>query len=98
MEDGKHVEYRVREIKRYIVTRHEVNVSGGKEVTGSTSDVGSGQFDNYDTAYQVAYAMASFEHNQLGYDLSDERIQYPKKAGYCSREQTLREGQLTLRD
>lgn len=79
MEDGKHVEYRVREIKRYIVTRHETNVVDGKEVTGSTSDVGSGQFDNFDTAYQVAYAMASFEHGQLGYDLGDERIQYPKR-------------------
>lgn len=79
MEDGKHVEYRVREIKRYIVTRHETNVSGGKEVTGSTSDVGSGQFDNFDTAYQVGCALAAFEHGQLGYGLDDNRIQYPKR-------------------
>lgn len=79
MEDGKHVEYRVREIKRYIVTRHETNVAGGKEVTGSSSDVGSGQFDNFDTAYQVGYALAAFEHGQLGYDLDDKRIKYPSR-------------------
>lgn len=84
MIDGKHIEYRVREIKRYIVTRHELTVSKGAETSGSTSNVGSGQFDNYDTAYQVAYAMASFEHQQLGYDLDDERIQYPKRDGQQS--------------
>lgn len=77
MKDGKHVEYRVREIKRYIVTRHEMTVTNGEETCGQTSNVGSGQFDSYDTAYQVGYALASFEHGQLGYDLGDERIQYP---------------------
>lgn len=84
MIDGKHVEYRVREIKRYIVTRHEVTVSNGFRTSVGTSNVGSGQFDNYDTAYQVAYAMASFEHGQLGYDLDDERIKYPQRDGHQS--------------
>ena len=75
---GKHVEYRVREIKRYLVTRHEQNVSAkGVIVTGSNRQIGS-EYDNYEMAYAVGYALAAKEHDDLGYDLEDERIQYPQ--------------------
>jgi hypothetical protein len=67
------VEYRVREIKRYIVTRHEDN--GG--VVGSNREVGS-HYDNADTAYEVAYALCKAEHERLGYPLDDMRIIYPE--------------------
>lgn len=65
------VEYRVRPITRYIVTRH---VDTGN--TGSTTE--RGQFDNYQTAYDVAYAMCKLEHDMEGSEPDDERFQYPK--------------------
>ena len=69
------IEYRVREIKRYSVTRfhHEVNErgeSGGVE--------GKGEYDNADTAYEVAHALCKADHERLGYPLGDERILYPR--------------------
>jgi hypothetical protein len=66
------VEYKVREIKRYIVTRYEESDCGG---AGSSST--RGEFDNFDTAYHVGYAMAKLEHEKLGYPIDDMRIQYP---------------------
>jgi hypothetical protein len=65
------VEYKVREVKRYIVTRYEED---GK----SASSGQRGEFDNFDTAYQVGYAMAKLEHEQLGYPPGDMRVIYPE--------------------
>lgn len=31
-----------------------------------------------DIALEVGYAMAKHDHLRLGYDIADERIQYPK--------------------
>jgi hypothetical protein len=77
MKPGLNVEYRVREIKRYTVTRHETQVSDdGTEACGSNRQIGS-HYDNFETAYAVGYALCSKEHNDLGYDLSDDRIRYP---------------------
>lgn len=77
---GKNVEYRVREIKRYTVTRHQhtVEMVRGElaETCGSTRQVGSG-YDNFETAYAVAYALCQKEHQDLGYPIDDRRIQYP---------------------
>lgn len=64
------VEYRVRPTVRYTVTRyHKDDKSGGCETRG--------EFDNFETAYAVGYALAKHEHDQLGYPISDERIKYP---------------------
>ncbi len=83
MTPGKHVEYRVREIKRYTVTRHETHVDEqGRESCGSSTQVGS-HYDNYETAHAVAYALCAKEHGDLGYDLGDERIQYPRDPQPC---------------
>jgi len=77
MKPGLNVEYRVREIKRYTVTRHETQVSDdGAEARGSNRQIGS-HYDNFDTAYAVGYALCSKEHADLGYPPADERIQYP---------------------
>lgn len=77
MKPGLNVEYRVREIKRYTVTRHETHVSkNGDETSGSNRQIGS-HYDNFDTAYAVGYALCSKEHADLGYEPGDERIQYP---------------------
>jgi len=80
---GKHVEYQVREVKRYIVTRYENEVTQrdidtDSEASGKSSIQGSGEYPNWDMAYQVGYALARLEHEQLGYDLGDMRIKYPQ--------------------
>jgi hypothetical protein len=67
------VEYRVRETKRFQVTRH-FETEGGH--TGGTSQ--KGEYDNAEVAYEVAYALCRAEHEQLGYPPGDERVQYPK--------------------
>ena len=70
------IEYRVRPVTRYIVTRYKCLTDG---VTNSPSiSEQHGEFDNFETAYAVAYALCSKEHSDLGWPLGDERIQYPK--------------------
>lgn len=65
------VEYRVRPVTRYIVTRyHESENTGGSEFKG--------EFDSHQVAYAVGYALAQEEHLRLGYPLGDERIMYPE--------------------
>lgn len=65
------IEYRVRPVTRYIVTRFESNERGqGSEAYG--------EFDNHDTAYSVSYSLAKAEHQRLGWPPGDERIKYPE--------------------
>ena len=71
------IEYRVREVKRYIVTRYGIGLGKGGCLQSSTH----GEFDNWDTAYQVGYALCKKEHDDLGYPPGDERIQYPDSHG-----------------
>lgn len=66
------VEYRVRQVTRFIVTRHHENGDGK---TGGTDQ--KGEFDNMDMAYEVALALCKDEHQRLGYPVGDERIKYP---------------------
>jgi hypothetical protein len=74
MPDLTKVEYRVREIKRYAVTRyHQAGDSAGVESGVETK----GEYASATTAYDVAYALAKHEHYQLGWPIDDERIQYP---------------------
>lgn len=74
---GKNVEFRVKEIKRYIVTQHTHTVAGnGDETCGENRMIG--EYGNYEVAYSVGYALAKAEHERLGYALDDPRIQYPK--------------------
>lgn len=69
---AKFIEYRVRPVTRYIVTRfwNEDGVVGGSSQHG--------EFDNHTTAYAVAYALCKQEHERLGWPLDDERIKYPE--------------------
>lgn len=69
------IEYRVRPVTRYIVTKFEGLESEGGQVAGSSSTCG--EFENWPTAYEVAYALCRADHNRLGYPPSDERIMYP---------------------
>lgn len=77
---GLNVQYRVRPITRYVVTRYEseITASGmGKGSAGCSNHMGA-EYDNYDVAFQVAYALAKAEHERLGYAPGDMRIQYPQ--------------------
>lgn len=77
---GVNVQYRVREVKRFIVTRyewHEVHGDGGTGSGPSGSQQLTGEYPNWDTAYAVGHALCKAEHERLGYPIDDMRIQYP---------------------
>lgn len=69
------IEYRVKAVIRYIVTRHEDD--------GANSNVRQigGEHDNGEVAYQVGYALARREAETQGYGPGDDRIQYPELPG-----------------
>jgi hypothetical protein len=66
------LEYRVKEVTRYIVTRFTQN-EGQTERTVETR----GEYDNDLVAHEVAYALCKNEHHALGWPFGDERIKYP---------------------
>jgi hypothetical protein len=68
------VEYRVRPVTRYVVTRWHESDEG--RTGGSES---KGEYDSFEMAYEVAYALAKDEHDRLGYPPGDERVRYPNK-------------------
>lgn len=75
MATNKKIEYRVREVTRFIVTRYEEEEGiNGKCSAGSST---LGEYTSEDTAYAVGYALAKEEHRRLGWPIGDERIQYP---------------------
>jgi hypothetical protein len=66
------VEYRVRPITRFVVTRyHEEERGAGCETKG--------EYDNANVAFEVGYALCKAEHERLGWPVGDERIQYPMR-------------------
>lgn len=66
------IEYRVKPVTRYVITRfHRLGHSAGSE--------SKGEFDNADVAYDVGYALCRAEHETLGWPPGDERIQYPRR-------------------
>lgn len=70
-EDIEKIEYKIRKVERYIVTRYEAaERKAGSQVFG--------EFDRADTAYEVAYALCRAEHDRLEWALDDERIRYPE--------------------
>lgn len=67
-------QYKVRPITRYLVTSFHRS-EDGKSCDGR----GHGEFENPDTAYQVAYALCRQKHEELGYAPGDMRILYPEQ-------------------
>lgn len=67
---SKKVEYRVRPVTRYVVTRYEECLNAGWLST-------KGIYDNGEIAYQVAYALCQSEHNASGEPLGSENFVYP---------------------
>ena len=84
----KKIEYRVRPVTRYIVTRWEGECDPTGDVRGMNSVVQHGGFDNHATAYAVAYALCKQEHDALGWPIGDERIKYPSSHPDCRDAQT----------
>lgn len=72
---SEEVEYRVRPVTRYVVTRFHRQSSGNQASGGCEA---MGEFDNSETAYAVGYALAKQEHARLGYPPGDMRIKYPE--------------------
>lgn len=71
MTDPMLIEYRVKTVTRYIVTRHVSEQNGG-----STEQ--RGEYHNAELAYNVAYALAKDEHERRGWKPGDLRMRYPK--------------------
>ena len=71
---GKYVQYQVREIPRYIVTRYEAS----ENQCGSEQ---KGEYDNELVAYEVAYALCKAEHDAAGTPPDDVGFAYPKRPG-----------------
>lgn len=69
------VEYRVRPVTRYIVTRFETKVGGASHVEER------GEYGNEYVAYEVGTALCKAEHDRLGWPVGDERICYPAPWG-----------------
>lgn len=67
------IEYRVRPVTRYVVTRyHQDRANGGAVET-------CGEFENEDKAYEVGAALAFKEREDLGWPPGDERMIFPDK-------------------
>lgn len=64
------IEYRVRPVTRYVVTRYEnFENQGGVRTLG--------EYDNEYIAQEVGYALCKAEHERLGWAPGDMRIKYP---------------------
>jgi len=70
------IEYKVRPVTRYVVTRFEGQTSNadGSCKCGSSTH---GEFDNSETAYAVAYALCRLEHEKSGEPLDSMNFIYP---------------------
>lgn len=86
------IEYRVREVTRYYITRFEDDGKGSAGVSTL------GEYSNPDTAYEVGYALCKAEHERLGFPLGDERIQYPRHPNEPSHEPCEVKGHLTAQE
>jgi hypothetical protein len=65
------IEYKVRPVTRYIVTKYEESDNGG-----SCSQ--QGEYNNGESAYLVAYALAQADARRLGLPPGDETVMFPE--------------------
>lgn len=72
----KTVEYRVRPVTRYIVTRYTCErFENGNENSGSCET--KGEFDSKEVAYHVGYALAKDEADRLGLEPGAMGVIFP---------------------
>ena len=76
------IEYRVKRVERFIVTRHEESDS---ETTGSTRQIGN-EYDGFEVAYEVAYALARADQDRLGLPPGDMGVIFPSRSLEEARE------------
>lgn len=69
------IEYRIRAVERYIVTRFEEDT----EFRNAGSRQIGGEHDNAEVAYQVAYALARKEQEDLGLPPGDMGVIFPER-------------------
>lgn len=69
------VEYKVRAVTRFILTRYE-----DSETSAGISSQ-RGEYDNAEVAYQVGYAMCRLEHEKSGEELDSMNFIYPSPVG-----------------
>lgn len=72
------VEYRIREVKRYVVTRYEWETDGASGTNPQGRSTQHGTFDNGEVAYQVAYALCRQEHHLSGEPIDSMNFKYPE--------------------
>lgn len=72
------IEFRVRPVTRYIVTRFEQEYDPAGACASAGRSTQHGEFESFGTAYAVSYALCKSEHDRLGYPPGDERISYPE--------------------
>lgn len=70
------IEYRVKRVERFIVTRFE---GGSDNSTASSRQIGK-EFDNFETAYEVGYALAKGDQERLGLHPGDDGVIFPSSA------------------
>lgn len=92
------IEYRVKRVERFIVTKYEdrkgnlnkpggiTYVEGDYDAQLSANLVAAGspsvrqigkEFDNFDTAYEVGYALAKADKERLGLGPGDDGVIFP---------------------
>lgn len=81
MADLGRIEYRVRLVGRYVITRYHVGADGSAPLSET-----KGEYNNAQVAHEVAYALCKAEHERLGLPVGDERIQYPQPVSLNSAE------------
>lgn len=73
------VEYRVKSVERFIVTRHEDGpVASGAQQKGP-------EYASFDTAYEVATALARQEQEKLGLPPGDMGVIFPQDSVAAAR-------------
>ena len=70
------VEYRVRPITRYVVTRYEASEPDANGRQHASCDQ-RGIYENGEVAYQVAYALCKAEHDASGEPAESVNFSYP---------------------
>lgn len=66
------IEYRLRPITRFVVTRYE-----GTPNTGSLKTIG--EYDNKDVAYEIGYALAKAEADRLELPPGSMEVIFPQQ-------------------
>jgi hypothetical protein len=74
------IEYRIKRVERFIVTRHER--SDDPKIAGPNGVVRQmgREFDNFETAYEVGYALARQDQEKLGLMPGDDGVIFPSNS------------------